>query len=578
MWPQVRYALWLIVFIKLIIPPQFSLETGILQGVRPTVEHLYEITIGAQEEQQQATGTTGSNGVSETQEGESSVDSNEAGQVNIVAATGDSLTWHNVPFFLWVIGVGILSGLLVVNITRLRRWHDEQISRKSLPKWFNDILLGIADQLKIERLPAVVFSNEIRTPAVYGFFRPVLLLPKEYLENLSREELRLMTLHELTHLKRNDLIIHGFTTALQILYWFNPFILLANKRMKHVREICCDLSIARLLKDETPRYRTILINAARRLLTESVGPVMGLLGVFEEPYRIISRLSWLERDMSLSKYFLALLSIILVTVFILFIIPMEPTGSSTPLFDSREFPLVGSPEQDRATDTPDDGRYLHWIDETWGCAYGLGIKVESKLLSVEETWMNDHKVILKEDGRRLIVDLKEKTYLFINDITETYIQLPIPIDVSNVYDESVPDRIHRGKVVGEVEETGMKKSVLGKVCREYSFTSYEVKNAQRVNQRTISVWVSNDFPIGSEPLDVALDNRRKLFGATQQVRDEMKKLKGFQMMIDFNPEVNLNGRKLISTTKEIEWSDPPEYVLNIPERYKRKISFSREDF
>ena len=33
-WPQVRYALWLLVLIKLIIPPSFSLSTSIISQAR----------------------------------------------------------------------------------------------------------------------------------------------------------------------------------------------------------------------------------------------------------------------------------------------------------------------------------------------------------------------------------------------------------------------------------------------------------------------------------------------------------------------------------------------------------------
>jgi len=33
-WPQVRYALWMLVLVKLILPPTFSLSTGVVSQVR----------------------------------------------------------------------------------------------------------------------------------------------------------------------------------------------------------------------------------------------------------------------------------------------------------------------------------------------------------------------------------------------------------------------------------------------------------------------------------------------------------------------------------------------------------------
>ena len=65
--------------------------------------------------------------------------------------------------------------------------------------------------------------------------------------------------------------------------------------MRHVTEICCDLSVANILREKTRGYRDTLIRTAKELFTETVEPGLGLLGVFEEPFRIVTRLQWLEK-------------------------------------------------------------------------------------------------------------------------------------------------------------------------------------------------------------------------------------------------------------------------------------------
>jgi len=37
-WPQLRYALWLLVLVKLLLPPSFALRTGVVSHVQPLVE------------------------------------------------------------------------------------------------------------------------------------------------------------------------------------------------------------------------------------------------------------------------------------------------------------------------------------------------------------------------------------------------------------------------------------------------------------------------------------------------------------------------------------------------------------
>ncbi|MDM7926366.1 MAG: M56 family metallopeptidase, partial [bacterium] len=103
-------------------------------------------------------------------------------------------------------------------------------------------------------------------------------------------------LHELSHLKRGDLWMHGLYLVLHVVYWFNPLLIWARRQMKHVREICCDLSVAGVLREKTRGYRDTLLNTAKDLLTENVEPGLGLLGVFEEPFRLVTRLKWLEKD------------------------------------------------------------------------------------------------------------------------------------------------------------------------------------------------------------------------------------------------------------------------------------------
>ena len=49
-WPQVRYALWALVFIKLIIPPTWEMPTSIISWIQPQVEEQISVRIGISDE------------------------------------------------------------------------------------------------------------------------------------------------------------------------------------------------------------------------------------------------------------------------------------------------------------------------------------------------------------------------------------------------------------------------------------------------------------------------------------------------------------------------------------------------
>jgi beta-lactamase regulating signal transducer with metallopeptidase domain/Tol biopolymer transport system component len=301
-WPQVRYTLWLLVLVKLVIPPTWTLPSSLVSKWQPVVQagikerlgiNLRAPAVREPLEMYSSVPATMTPSVLAGQLAEQSAQTPPAESSSLTPSR--ALGWKAIVMLAWIIGMGLFVALLAHRIARLRRWHKKQVEKKVIPVWYYELLVETTKRLKLGRLPAIVFSRDAKAPAVYGMFRPVLLLPASYLDSLSREDAEHVLLHELAHLKRGDLWLHGLCLLLQIVYWFNPLLIWTRRQMKHVREICCDLTIANVLKEKTMKYRQTLLNTARELLTQTAEPGMGLLGVFEDPFRLVARLRWLEK-------------------------------------------------------------------------------------------------------------------------------------------------------------------------------------------------------------------------------------------------------------------------------------------
>ena len=324
LWPQVRYAMWVMVLVKLLIPPSCTSDIGIIPKLRTERFNQLNREIIADVSRLPNENETLKLFSGNPNE-EKSVDSGkDMPYVNSKALnTQESiLSWKSYLMGGWIVGILIFGTLLLHRISKLKRWHIEQEKKKNIPPWFHDALVKVGDQLSIQRLPAIVFSNETLTPAVYGVFRPVLLLPENYIENLSKAEAENVLMHELAHIKRGDLVVHGICLLLQIIYWFNPFLIWMRKQMKHVREICCDITIASVLREKSKIYRDTLIKTARELLTETTEPGMGLLGLFEEPYQLISRIKWLNKESWKKRRLANMTAIIMSILLTAFVLPM----------------------------------------------------------------------------------------------------------------------------------------------------------------------------------------------------------------------------------------------------------------
>jgi bla regulator protein BlaR1 len=100
-----------------------------------------------------------------------------------------------------------------------------------------------ARQVRLPRLPLILVSTAVESPAVTGLFRVVLLLPKDFLADFTPAEIRLILLHELTHLRRYDLPLNWLLCALQAAHWFNPWLWFVFSRMRSDREEACDAQV-----------------------------------------------------------------------------------------------------------------------------------------------------------------------------------------------------------------------------------------------------------------------------------------------------------------------------------------------
>ena len=94
------------------------------------------------------------------------------------------------------------------------------------------ILQECKSDLNVHSKVSVVYDDSLKSPALFGLFIPKIIISPEVVNRLSPDELRYIFLHELSHLKRYDLLVNGLVLAVQIIYWFNPLIWYALRQMK----------------------------------------------------------------------------------------------------------------------------------------------------------------------------------------------------------------------------------------------------------------------------------------------------------------------------------------------------------
>lgn len=324
-WPQLRYALWSLVLIKLVLSPTLSLPSGLAPKLKPVVtrmlesvadKELIEVTwpivipspddafrqfVAQSHRSRPAPAESSHNDAiyfmeTTTQENIEQEPSHGLILDNATLQPAEPrLDWRVYTMGAWLLGVVTLGLWLFVKFHRLKKEQTDGSGQPSLPESFYNQLDRCAQRLKLRRKPRVVTTKSIRSPAVFGMFQPVLLMPVGYIRRLSRKDTEYMLLHELAHIKRGDLAAHSLCMFLRLVYWYNPLLWIVGRQLRHLRELCCDATVASLLRDKTAEYRQTLLETARRFLATPVEPGLGLVGLFEDSNRLITRIQWLKK-------------------------------------------------------------------------------------------------------------------------------------------------------------------------------------------------------------------------------------------------------------------------------------------
>ncbi len=306
----VRYGMWMLVFVKLVLPPTLCLPTGIgywcgvdtlvrqtqvSRGVPDAVggkaeamgpQHGAEdvrATAAVQQDpmRTEAAGTADAGTCAPpVQGGDRAIASVNGVNTNV------SISWQAAAFVGWVVGVVVLSVLLLQRYLFVRGLIAQS---EAAGGRVAETLRQCAEEVGVRGEVGLRLCKNMLSPAACGLVRPVILMPGSVLEGLSREKLRAVLVHELAHIKRGDLWVNFAQTVLQIVYFYNPLLWFANGVVRRIREKAVDEMVLTRLGGEAKRYSDILIDVAETAFSRPHFSLR-LVGVVESKKALAGRI------------------------------------------------------------------------------------------------------------------------------------------------------------------------------------------------------------------------------------------------------------------------------------------------
>jgi beta-lactamase regulating signal transducer with metallopeptidase domain len=163
---------------------------------------------------------------------------------------------------LWAAGIaGILIFRGVAGIQlRLVRKRSVAAKHRALPQFAQEV----AGELNLPRIPEVRASDAVQVACAAGFGRPFVLLPFAS-ESWPEERLRATLRHEFAHIVRRDSLSRWIGLIACAVYWPNPLVWFAARRLHREQEQSCD-DLAIRAGTNPEEYATVLLETARDAL------------------------------------------------------------------------------------------------------------------------------------------------------------------------------------------------------------------------------------------------------------------------------------------------------------------------
>ncbi len=217
------YALWSVVFLRLICPVGFSSRYSLLSLLSGAFSRTFTKSVTVSEEfGQDRLQLTLSNSIRAASDYQP-----------ITYKTNILEDFFKVASVIWIIlaAAGILTCVVLY-------------------------LLSVSELKKAVHLKGNLYTGAmVATPIVYGIRKPKIVLPIEGYQEcpekvLLGEDLEQVLLHEKIHIRRRDNLWRMAAILTACIHWFNPFVWFFLKSFFHDCELACDAKAVKHMKPE----------------------------------------------------------------------------------------------------------------------------------------------------------------------------------------------------------------------------------------------------------------------------------------------------------------------------------------
>lgn len=287
--PHLHHAILLVVLLKCLVPPVWVSPVGIFSWVVPVRTSVAAVAEAGGSPSPESPPAESPPNKNASVESSGSLPADEAKGVEtpwspVPTSPRSSLDADNEAMWRWLplgwfAGCLALTGYVIGKGRQLQRFHEETEAEPS--EELRQVVKEISSRLGLRRPPRLLITVHPVVPFAAGIFRPRVVLPEDAVATATGEELRLILAHEITHLRRGDLLVSAVQVLVQLVWWFHPLVWWLNREIRRVRELCVDADVVVRSGCEPRSYADCLLRMLELRLTLHERRGLAALSPFE---------------------------------------------------------------------------------------------------------------------------------------------------------------------------------------------------------------------------------------------------------------------------------------------------------
>ncbi len=168
-----------------------------------------------------------------------------------------------------LLGTCVLLTVHGVHAVKLYRWLSRAGTENRL---LAESCAEVASSLAVRGIVRSCVVEARTTPLLLGWGRPLVVVPRQFIDELSPQQLRSIVAHELAHLLRRDHWVNAFVMLVKALLWWNPVVWWADRELRAAQELCCDAMTIACCQANRRSYATTLLKALDFIQAEPLAP------------------------------------------------------------------------------------------------------------------------------------------------------------------------------------------------------------------------------------------------------------------------------------------------------------------